>query len=56
MLVDLFDVCFDSDGDDSWMIEQIEEKGHSCDWKQYKVVHKLYDELKDKLDDIVRIK
>ena len=56
MLVDLFDSCFDSDGANDWMIEQIEEKGHACDWNQHKAVHKLYDELKDKLDDVVRIK
>lgn len=27
MLIDLFDICFDSDGANDWMIEQIEEKG-----------------------------
>jgi hypothetical protein len=56
MLIDLFDICFDSDGANDWMIEQIEEKGHASDWNQYKAVHKLYDELKNKLDDVVRIK
>ncbi len=56
MLVDLFDVCFYSDGDDGWMVEKIEEKGHASDWVQNKAVHELYNQLKDKLDDNVRIK
>ena len=55
MLVDLFDTVFYSDGDDCYMVEQIEEKGHASDWVQNKAVRQFYDELKDKLDNEERI-
>ena len=55
MLVNLFDTVFYSDGDDCYMIEQIEEKGHGSDWIQNRAVIQFYDELKDKLDNEERI-
>lgn len=55
MIVDLFNCCFDSDGDNYYMLEQIEEKGHAVDWKQKHAVDELWNQLKDKLDDNARI-
>lgn len=55
MLVNLFDTVFYSDGDDCYMVEQIEEKGHASDWVQNRAVRQFYDELKDKLDNEERI-
>ena len=56
MLIDLFDICFDSDGANEWMIEQIEEKGHASDWTQMHAVERLRSQLLNKLDNTERIK
>ena len=37
-------------------VERLKKKGHASDWVQNKAVHELYNQLKDKLDDNVRIK
>ena len=55
MLVDLFDTVFYSDGDMYFIADEIEKKGHSCDWVQNRAVRQFYEELKDKLDDEERI-